>query len=125
MTSAWAEFELTTLVVIGIHCKGSLKSNNHIITTMTVPKLDWSAILNLYYWLWLQVKIFETRKCSEVKDLTLFPSAMVFAKTYFTFLPSRAANRQIHSEYFNHCYKANRNTTKSILLALTAGKNLI
>jgi hypothetical protein len=46
---------------------------------------------------------FETRKCSEVKDLTFFPSAVVFAKTYFTCLPSRAANRQIHSEYFNHC----------------------
>jgi hypothetical protein len=28
---------------------------------------------------------------------------VVFAKTNFTFLPSRAANRQIHSEYFNHC----------------------
>jgi hypothetical protein len=28
---------------------------------------------------------------------------VVFAKTYFTFLPSRATNRQIHSEYFNHC----------------------
>jgi tRNA A37 threonylcarbamoyladenosine dehydratase len=27
---------------------------------------------------------------------------VVFAKTYLTFLPSRAANRQIHSEYFNH-----------------------
>jgi hypothetical protein len=38
---------------------------------------------------------FETRKCSEVKDLTLFLSAVVFAKTYFTFLPSRATNRQI------------------------------
>jgi hypothetical protein len=35
---------------------------------------------------------FETRKCSEVKDLTFFPFAVVFAKTYFTFLPSRAAN---------------------------------
>jgi hypothetical protein len=46
---------------------------------------------------------FETRKCSEVKDLTCFPSAVVFAKTYFTFLPLRVANRQIHSEYFNHC----------------------
>jgi hypothetical protein len=29
--------------------------------------------------------------------------AVVFAKTYFTFLPSRTANRQIHSEYFSHC----------------------
>ena len=46
---------------------------------------------------------FETRKCSEVKDLTFFPSAVVFAKTYFPFLPSRAAHHQIHSEYFNHC----------------------
>ena len=54
----------------------------------------------------------ETRKCSEVKDLTFFPSAMVFMKTYFTFLPSRVANRPIHSEYFNHCLnKTNRNTT--------------
>jgi hypothetical protein len=26
--------------------------------------------------------------------------AVVFAKTCFTFLPSRASNRQIHSEYF-------------------------
>ena len=26
--------------------------------------------------------------------------AVVFAKTYFAFLPSRASNRQIHSEYF-------------------------
>jgi hypothetical protein len=25
---------------------------------------------------------------------------MVFAKTYFTFLPLCASNRQIHSEYF-------------------------
>jgi hypothetical protein len=33
--------------------------------------------------------------------VTFFPSAVVFARTYFTFLPSRAANRQIHSEY--HC----------------------
>jgi hypothetical protein len=32
---------------------------------------------------------FETRKRSDVNDLT--------------FLPSRASNRQIHSEYFNHC----------------------
>ena len=32
-----------------------------------------------------------------------FPSAVVFAKTYFTLLPSCAANRQIHLEYFNHC----------------------
>ena len=31
----------------------------------------------------------ESRKCSDVKDLTC--------------LPSRVSNRQIHSEYFNHC----------------------
>ena len=36
------------------------------------------------------------------KGFNFFPSAVVFAKTYFTFLPSRAANRQIHSEYFSH-----------------------
>jgi hypothetical protein len=55
---------------------------------------------------------FETRKCSEVKDLTFFPSAVVFAKTYFTFLPSRAANRPnsfgILQPLSN---KTNRNTT--------------
>ena len=31
---ALAGFELTTLVVIGIDCIGSYKSNNHTITTM-------------------------------------------------------------------------------------------
>jgi len=31
--------ELTTLVVIGIDCIGSCKSNYHMITTMTVPLL--------------------------------------------------------------------------------------
>jgi hypothetical protein len=37
---------------------------------------------------------FETRKCSEVNDLTVFFS-VVFAKACFTFYPSRALNRQI------------------------------
>jgi hypothetical protein len=66
---------------------------------------------------------FETRNRSEVKDLTFFPSAVVFAKTYFTFLPSRATNRQIHSEYFNHCltkqieYSWKRQTKGIIYLA--------
>jgi hypothetical protein len=32
---AWAGFELTTLVVIGIDCIGSYKSNYHTITTTT------------------------------------------------------------------------------------------
>ena len=32
-------FKLTTLVVIGTDCTGSCKSNNHTITTMTVPHL--------------------------------------------------------------------------------------
>jgi hypothetical protein len=58
-----------------------------------------SLILRKVTWL---IK-FETLKCSEVKDLTFFPSAVGFAKTYITFLPSRASIRQIHSEYFNHC----------------------
>ena len=31
----WAEFELTTSVVIGTDCIGNCKSNNHTITTMT------------------------------------------------------------------------------------------
>jgi hypothetical protein len=34
---AWAEFELTTLVVIGTDCTGSCKSNYHRITTTTAP----------------------------------------------------------------------------------------
>jgi hypothetical protein len=28
---------------------------------------------------------------------------VVFTKTYISFLPLRASNRQIHLEYFNHC----------------------
>ena len=34
---ACAGFELTTLVVIGIDCIGSYKSNYHTITAMTAP----------------------------------------------------------------------------------------
>ena len=34
---AWAGFELTTLVVIGIDYIGSYKSNNHMITTTMAP----------------------------------------------------------------------------------------
>jgi hypothetical protein len=37
----WGEvdkFELTTLVVIGINCTGSCKSNYHMIMVMTAPK---------------------------------------------------------------------------------------
>jgi hypothetical protein len=33
----WAEFELTTLVVIGPDCIGSYKSNYHAIKTTTAP----------------------------------------------------------------------------------------
>jgi hypothetical protein len=35
--SPWSGFELTTLVVIGIDCIGSGKSNYHTITTTTAP----------------------------------------------------------------------------------------
>jgi hypothetical protein len=34
---AWAEFELTTLVVIGTDCIGSYKSNYHTITILRAP----------------------------------------------------------------------------------------
>jgi len=37
-TSPCAGFELTTLVAIGINCKGSSKSNYHTITTTTALK---------------------------------------------------------------------------------------
>jgi len=37
VTSPWAGFELTMLVVIGTDCIGSYKSSYHMITTMTVP----------------------------------------------------------------------------------------
>ena len=36
---AWVRFELRTLMVIGTDCAGSCKSNNHTITTTTVPYL--------------------------------------------------------------------------------------
>jgi hypothetical protein len=36
--------------------------------------------------------------CMRIELFSL--CAVVFAKTYVTFLPSRASNRQIHSEYF-------------------------
>ena len=34
---AWAGFELTTLVVIGVHCIGSCKTNYHTIMATTAP----------------------------------------------------------------------------------------
>ena len=36
-------FELTTLVVIGIYCTGSCKSNYHTIMTMTAPRWHWKC----------------------------------------------------------------------------------
>jgi hypothetical protein len=36
-TSQWVGFDDTTLVMIGIDCTGSCKSNCHTITTTTVP----------------------------------------------------------------------------------------
>ena len=61
-TSPWTGFELTTLVVIGTDCTGSLKSNYHTIPTTTAPiKLvfspcvswgnvcHWTSI-NMYLW---------------------------------------------------------------------------
>ena len=38
-TSAWAGFELMTLVVIGTDCTGSCKSNYHTIKTTTAPEI--------------------------------------------------------------------------------------
>ena len=43
-----ARFELTTLVVIGTDWTGSRKSNYHIITAMTAPKLESEKVLTLY-----------------------------------------------------------------------------
>ena len=52
-TSPWTGFELTTLMVIGIDCTGSCKSNYHTITTTTTPYID-----NLF----LQNKFFTSRE---------------------------------------------------------------
>ena len=43
-----AVFDLTTLVVIGIDWTGSRKSNYHIITAMTAPKIESEKVLSLY-----------------------------------------------------------------------------
>jgi len=49
----WAEFELTTLVVMGTDCIGSYKSNYHAITTTTAPTVQLGLTINtkmlLYY----------------------------------------------------------------------------
>ena len=42
---AWAEFELTMLVVIGTDCTGSCKSNYHTITATTAPSLIFKVVL--------------------------------------------------------------------------------
>jgi hypothetical protein len=43
---SWAGFELTTLLVIGIGCIGSNKSNYHTITTTIIP------LFELYIYIW-------------------------------------------------------------------------
>jgi hypothetical protein len=42
---AWAEFELTMLVVIGTDCTGSCKSNYHTITATMAPSLIFKVVL--------------------------------------------------------------------------------
>jgi len=52
---AWAEFELTTLVVICTDCIGSYKSNYHTITITTAPVIElrldsnWNIPWNEYW----------------------------------------------------------------------------
>jgi hypothetical protein len=46
-------FERTTLVVIGTDCRGSCKSNYHMITTMTAPQYENSIVrLPVHCWYW-------------------------------------------------------------------------
>ena len=49
-TLSWTGFELTTLVVIGIDCTGSCKSNYHTITT--APYLKWQVINIIHHLYW-------------------------------------------------------------------------
>ena len=47
----WAEFQLTTIVVLGTDCTGSYKSNYHTITTMTAPIIHLIAVVdNTMFW---------------------------------------------------------------------------
>jgi len=56
-TSPWTGFTLSTLVVIGIDCTGSCKSNYHTITTTTPPQLF------SYFSLWcLDKKLLQLQK---------------------------------------------------------------
>ena len=51
--SVWSRFELTTSVVIGTDCRGSCKSNYHMITTTTAPFLqikEWCCESINYGW---------------------------------------------------------------------------
>jgi hypothetical protein len=54
------------------------------------------CIFRVFSYYWLISSIFTYLP----DDLTFFPMCVVFAKTYFTFLPSCFSNRQINSEYF-------------------------
>jgi hypothetical protein len=49
---AWAMFEITTLVVIGIGCIANYKSNYHTITSTTAPKKHYYTplISNIHLW---------------------------------------------------------------------------
>jgi len=62
---AWAEFELTTLVVIGTGSIGSYKSNYQTITTTTAPvhmfKSNFCWLKVIVSWQYISVPISQTR----------------------------------------------------------------
>jgi hypothetical protein len=66
----WVGFELT-LVVIGIDCIGSYKSNYHTITTTTTPKKtrQSSLCINNFWWLLVNHNIVVFKFC---KSMDLF-----------------------------------------------------
>jgi hypothetical protein len=54
-TSPWSRFEPTTSVVIGTDCIGSIKSNYHTITAMTVSEWVFNYNVNPICWATLKI----------------------------------------------------------------------
>jgi hypothetical protein len=88
---AWVGFELTTLVVIGIYCLGSCKSNYHTITTTIIPPPScWSVV---YRWrtMVLGIKIwFKVSYCFTIMSydgiLLLSNIKIILNRTNITFV---------------------------------------
>jgi hypothetical protein len=95
VSNTWARCEFTTLVVISTDCIGSCKSNNHTITTTTIPFIH-SAVTKK-----ILITIF-----NQLKSKCHCPCKSVIGACIINDAGRRAA----------HCTQKNNKNTRFILM---------